>query len=175
MRTTRAGWRWLTTCSILLAIGLMTATPLFAATGPRATGGGTFQESNQDETAPEQTSTFAFNAITHKNGTVTGHLKYHWRAEGTTWRVDIDCLQVVGNQAALGGTLTDIQGTPSDENFFEGQTVIFFVQDNGQGGAASPDRISDVYYNAPTCDILPLPQGPGRFEFPLNGNIQVQT
>jgi hypothetical protein len=161
----------------LAIIGLCTlalTTPVFAASGPRVSGGGTFEETGQ--TGQIQTSTFTFNAITQGNGRVAGHLVYHWRAENTTWHVDINCLQVVGNQAALGGTLTKVIGTPSDPNFFEGQEVLFVVQDNGEGGSAPPDSVTNVFYNAPPCDLpglFPLPPFV-TFDFPISGNIQVQ-
>jgi hypothetical protein len=57
--------------------------------------------------------------------------------------MNISCLSVDGSDAWLGGTVTQSH----DESVLPVGTHWFFrVQDNGQGEAAPPDRISYFYY-----------------------------
>lgn len=127
----------------------------------RATGGGTTLELGEK-------STFTFNAIEHKNGTVNGHLVYQFRGGDVGIHMRIDCLNIILNQATLSGTVTKVTGTPP-AFIFEGQKGVFKVQDNGEGAAAPPDLISDLFlFAGATCNVpFPFPY------LPIDGNIQV--
>lgn len=128
---------------------------------PRASGGGTTVELGQK-------STFVFNAIQHKDGTVNGHLTYQVRILDIGVHMDIDCLNIIGNQATLSGTITKVTGD-APSFIFEGQKGVFKVVDNGEGGDSPPDLISDVIlFPAATCNV----PGPAPY-LPIDGNIQV--
>jgi len=115
-----------------------------AGNGPSATGSGHFS-------AGGALRTFAFNAITHGDGTVTGQAQVNNRGiPGTTPGTDhinVDCLQVVGNTAYVSGTITH-----SSNASLVGDSGVFSVRDNGQGAKSPPDQISLVYF------YLPFPQ-----------------
>lgn len=128
---------------------------------PRASGGGTTVELGEK-------STFTFNAIQLKDGTVNGHLVYQIRGVDINIHMDIDCLNIIGNQATLSGTVTKVTGT-APGFIFEGQKGVFKVVDNGEGGDAPPDLISDVFLFANARCSVPFP-----FPYlPVDGNIQV--
>ena len=92
---------------------------------PSATGGGTTEELGEK-------STFVFNAVQHKDGTVTGHLVYQFRGADNTIKMDIDCLNIIGTQATMSGTVTKVTGD-APAFIFEGQKAVFKAQDNGEG------------------------------------------
>jgi hypothetical protein len=141
------------------------ATPASAGGNPSATGGGTAEEL-------DATSTFTFNAVQHKNGTVNGHLVYHFRAFDISIHMDIDCLAVTGNRAVLSGKVTKVSGDTEPFPFiYVGQDGVFQVEDNGEGGGAPPDLFSDVNLDPGlTCNnSLPEPY------IPISGNIQVEA
>jgi hypothetical protein len=161
MGRARAGLSLTTMVSVLLTIGVLYTTPVFAAGNPSATGGGTTVEGGEK-------STFTFNAIQHKNGTVSGHLVYHFRAADFSFHMDIDCLRIIGNHAVIGGTVTKVTG-PAPPYIFEGAPAVFEVEDNGEGSAAPPDLISDVFFEVPTCQIFNA-----QPYLPIDGNIQVK-
>ncbi len=133
-----------------------------ASGNPRATGGGTAQEGTEK-------STFTFNAIRHNNGTVNGHLVYQFRLGDFGIHMSIDCLNIIDNQATLSGTVTHVSGTPP-AFIFVGQKAVFKVEDNGQGGGAPPDLISDVFLFAGATCNNPFPV----VYLPVDGNIQVR-
>ena len=128
---------------------------------PRATGGGTTEELGEK-------STFVFNAVQHKDGTVNGHLIYKLRGADVSIHMDIDCLNIIGNQATMSGTVTKVTGD-APAFIFEGQRAVFKAQDNGEGGDAAPDLISDLFlFTGATCNNpFPVPY------LPIDGNIQV--
>src|SRR5215470_10249248 len=121
---------------IVLITFSMPVTSVAAKGNPSANGGGTTIEGGIK-------STFVFNAVMLKNGSVNGHLVYHFREGTVTIYMKIDCLNIMGNKAALSGTVTKLTGTPKPFEFV-GQKAVFTVVDNGQGKGASPDLISDV-------------------------------
>jgi hypothetical protein len=140
---------------------LAISTSAASSGNPRATGGGTTVELGEK-------STFTFNAIQHNDGTVNGHLVYNLRGSDISIKMDIDCLNIIGNQATLSGTVTQVTGT-APSFIFEGQKAVFKVEDNGEGGAAPPDLISDLFlFAGATCNVpFPVPY------LPIDGNIQV--
>jgi hypothetical protein len=106
-------------------------------------GGGSFEELGS-------TTTYTFNAVQHNNGITNGHLILHFRAAASSMYVEIDCLRLFGdNKATMGGVITKLYGKedmgfPPPPFIFVGGRVSFTVQDNGEGGSASPDLLSDI-------------------------------
>ena len=154
-------------CSVLLGVlliaGLVIAMPASAAGNPSATGGGTAQELGE-------TSTFTFNAIQHHDGAVNGHLVYHIRAFNLSFDMDIDCLTITGNRAVLSGKVTKVRGDTDPFPFiYVGQDGVFQVKDNGEGGEAPPDLISDVNLDP---GVVCTGSRPDLY-IPMSGNIQV--
>jgi hypothetical protein len=137
-----------------------------APRNPRATGGGTTVEGGKK-------STFVFNAIKLPNGSVQGHLVYQVRCCDTIIQMDIDCLKIVGNKAIMSGVVKKVGGNPPFY-VFVGAQAVFQVQDNGEGGDAPPDQISDLEFrpNGASCNDLHHPP-PGVY-LDIDGNIQVQ-
>jgi hypothetical protein len=147
----------------LLLTALMFTTSAAPAGSPRATGGGTTEEDGEK-------STFVFNAIQNKNGTVNGHLVYTTRYDNIRTKMDIDCLNIVGNNAIMSGVITEVKGDNIPAFIFVGQRAEFQVEDNGEGGDDAPDLISNLNLgpNASCNLIAPTPY------LPIDGNIQVQ-
>jgi hypothetical protein len=167
--------------TVLLVIGPVAIMPATAAGNARATGGGTFEEENF--TGEVGKSTFTFNAIQHTNGSVSGHLEYNFRGIDVTFKAKIDCLDISGNQAVIGGRISKAATIElpdgSTLEIPKGTQVVFAVADNGQGGGASPDLVSDVrvdvLFEGPDChqpSPAPIPRVPTH---PISGNIQVQA
>lgn len=129
---------------------------------PSASGGGTAMELGSK-------STFTFNAVEHKDGSVNGHLVYHFRASDITIHMDIECLNIVGNRATLSGTVTSVNGNTTGFPFIvEGAKAAFSVEDNGEGNAANPDKVSDLLFGVPTCAGMIPPY------IVISGNVQVK-
>jgi len=112
--------------------------------------------------------TFSFQAMTRKDGTVTGSATLHNRNSDTFIKLDINCLRVVENTAYLSGIITK-SSNPS----FEGRLGLFQVVDNGEGANDPPDQISLVFiypestlFNCNSFDDFPLNTIEG-------GNVQV--
>jgi hypothetical protein len=104
------------------------------------TGGGSFEELGS-------TTTYTFNAVQHGNGITNGHLILHFRAAGGSMYVKIDCLRLFGdNKATMSGVITKLYGVTEGAPpfIFLGGRVSFTVQDNGEGGSASSDLVSDI-------------------------------
>jgi hypothetical protein len=80
--------------------------------------------------------TFSFNAITHRNGVVTGRAKVNNRSTGTVIHMTIDCLNFVAPDTVL------VSGTigKSTMSSLVGQTGIFEAQDNGKGRHEARDK-----------------------------------
>lgn len=128
------------------------------------TGGGTAEELGE-------ISTIVFNAVKKSDGSVTGHLVYHDRAEDVTFEADINCVTIDGNQARLTGILTKTFGPNADQSIPVGSMVTFFVMDNGEGNGAPPDQVSNLYY---TTNVLCNVMRPDLIYIPINGNIQIK-
>ena len=150
--------------AVLLVAILAAATSVAAAGNPSATGGGTTEEAGKK-------STFVFNAIEHKDGTVNGHLVYQFRGADVFIHMDIDCLNIFGNQAVLSGTVTKVTGTGANlfPFIFVGAPATFQVEDNGEGNNAPPDQISDLFFGVPDCHNFTT-----TTYLPISGNIQVK-
>jgi len=147
----------------LLLSALIFTTNASPVGNPRATGGGTTEEVGEK-------STFVFNAIKKNDGTVNGHLVYQFRGDNSSFKMKLDCLTIVGNNAIMSGVITQIEGDNLPPSFFVGQRAEFQVEDNGEGGDDPPDLISDlIIFPGANCGLrAPTPY------LPIDGNIQVQ-
>ena len=101
---------------------------------------------------------FSFSARKYADGTVDGELQLNSRGFDVFVHIKIDCLRVVGNDAFMSGTITN-----SNNPLFEGRSVIFNVEDNGEGANSLPDRISLVGI------------APAGVQINCNSNIVLQT
>jgi hypothetical protein len=132
-----------------------------------ATGSGQFVINGQQRT-------FAFTAIKHADGRVTGMSQLVRRfpvGPDARFHVEVTCLRVVGNHAWIGGI---VRSTSLAD--FDGTEAAFQVEDNGEGRNDPPDLISfegvgglpgyaEEYCNTMAPDDL----------FPITGgNIQVR-
>jgi hypothetical protein len=131
-----------------------------------ANGGGTTVEGTEK-------STFVFNAVQQIDGSVVGHLTYHFRSADVTFHMQNDCLNIVGNSAVITGTVTMVTGT-SLPFIVPGARGIFKVQDNGEGNADPPDLISDVIIYPPMSMIDCRVTNVGNPYLPIDGNIDVK-
>jgi hypothetical protein len=153
-----------TAVAAAFALSVVVAPMASAAGNSSATGGGTTEEGGAK-------STFVFSAVQQKNGAVTGNLVYHVRAWDLTIMMDLDCLMVVGNAAAISGVVTKV--SPEGLGVYTGEQGLFYVVDNGQGANAAPDLLSDLYLGpGASCDLGFIP-GYDPY-IPVSGNIQVR-
>ncbi len=124
-------------------------------------------------------TTYEFNAVQHRDGTTTGHILLKFRAADGSNYIKVDCLRLFGdNKATMSGVITQFRIGPhavdslhAPPYIFIGGRVSFTVQDNGAGGSASPDLVSDIGVldvNVPaSCsDEWPV-------YLPLDGNVQI--
>src|SRR5258706_11285098 len=110
----------------------------------------------------EGTRNIEFNAKINPNGSVSGDLKFTGplsvpdqdvdgdgtgdpSATATTLslRVDVDCLKVDGNRAALGGVVKE-----SNVGAYIGRRMLLTVEDGGEGHNAAPDRYTWGQYRS---------------------------
>ena len=140
----------------LWVILFVCALPLFADSGPSTNG-------SFDFAAASGPLAFEFNARLLNNGstqgemTVTGSVDLPDQdvdGEGVgsgagvvdvSMTVNVDCLVVNGNRAALSGEVTE-----SSVGAYVGRRAIMAVEDNGEGKNAEPDRFTWGFYGSPT-------------------------
>ena len=110
-----------------------------------------------------------FSAIRQTDGTVTGTATVHDVSAGVTAKIDVNCLNVVGNTATISGVVTS-----SNEPTLVGFEGIFQVVDNGEGGNAPPDFMSLANFYAVGTGVDCLV--PAEYDLvPLqSGNVQVR-
>ncbi len=109
------------------------------------------------------------------DGSARGNFHWQWRSRDPAGRifVKVSCLTVVGNEAWMVGQASQA-GNPNNVGLWMG----LYVQDNGEGGNAAPDRIAQSW-------IGPNPVGAQEFctgtptDLPRTrdveiGNIQVR-
>jgi hypothetical protein len=175
IRKRAASLRLLTAAVILT--GSLTAAAL-AADGSSAGGHG-------NTISGGELRTFSFSVVRHANGTVTGNVQVKDRALDVRVHSIIDCVKFeAGNRAIMSGPITE---SSDPALVVPGRIAVFGVEDNGEGAAAAPDRITTVPDFAPpkSCDeftfvgdTLREIVNPGvtvRVLVPIsNGNIQVQ-
>lgn len=116
---------------------------------------------------------YGFQAQIDAYGDVKGKAVFQFRPQEARFFGDITCLQVNGNDAWLGGELTqvDAEGFPPLPIFF-----VWQVRDNGQGAAADSDQVSVLLLSlnpdfADRCTTEPV--SPAPLIDLTNGNIKV--
>ena len=115
--------------------------------------------------------TFSFVAQQDESGNTVGMAQVNNRLVGEMFHLDVDCLNVIGDLAIVSGVIT----RHTDEHAI-GLTGIFAVVDGGEGAAAPPDLITQVFFFQPgvlTCSDLG-PDDAAPFLVPIEaGNVQV--
>ncbi|MGI8599747.1 MAG: hypothetical protein ACR2KB_10870, partial [Chitinophagaceae bacterium] len=133
-------------------------------------GGGTIDELGA-------TTTYTFHAVQKRNGETSGHFLFHFRAVKGSMYVKLDCLRLFGdNKATMSGVITKIYGRGLLEGepppfIYVGGRVSFTVQDNGEGGSAPSDLISDI------GELIPGTPASCNDEWPLylsGVNVQIK-
>ena len=82
--------------------------------------------------------TLSFGAFNHGEGNFTGQATFIDEAAKTRVTIDVECINVNGNIATVGGTVQK----STNPSFISGTAVSFIVQDNGEGAGALPDAFS---------------------------------
>src|SRR4029453_18329604 len=142
-----------------------------AGTGPSASGHGTILLQDTDgRTVRRQ---FSFSARQLPDGTVQGNAVIHNPSFDPKYdaHFDITCLQVVGNRASFGGSVTKSSDPVFNDEF---DAAFFTVFDNGEPGAVN-DTISEVFFDnvvePSACQFI------GADDFPQEpieaGNVRV--
>ena len=151
--------RTLLVCAVVAAVGAGTAA---AAVLASASGSGHILFATNNEF-------ITFSAMKQTDGTVSGTAVVHDVSAGVTAKIDVNCLNVVGNTATISGVVTS-----SSEPTLVGFEGIFQVVDNGEGANAPPDFMSLANFYAvgtgSDCTV------PGEYDLvPLrSGNVQVR-
>jgi len=107
------------------------------------------------------TRNIEFNAQLHPNGSASGDLKFTGplsvpdqdvdgdatgdpsASSSLSIRVDVDCLRVQGNRAAIGGLVRE-----SSVSAYVGRRMLLTVEDGGEGANAEPDRYTWGQYRS---------------------------
>jgi hypothetical protein len=124
-------------------------------------------------------TTYEFNAVQQGNGKATGHILLKFRAAGGSLWVQVDCLRLFDkNKATLSGVITKVMASPhANPDFppppfiYVGGRVSFTVQDNGEGGAATPDLVSDI--GVVNMNVTASCTDEMDTYLPLSGNVQI--
>jgi hypothetical protein len=137
--------------------------------GPSASGHANF-------TIDGSLRTFSFNAVTHRDGTVTGSAQANNRATGVKIHMNVDCLRLLPN--GRGAIMSGLVARATDPTLL-GLTAVFVAEDNGEGAGAPPDRLTLLFgftQGLVTC-THPVETDP-TFETDLRltmeGNLQVR-
>jgi hypothetical protein len=150
--------------------------PSAAAQGvaEQVTGGGQFQHPTFGWV------TFAFTAVRHKDGSVSGRFTQHQPAFGFTYAGDVTCFAVdqVNHRAWIGGVLT--QSNDPDPITEIGDEAWFRVLDNGPQ-SADPDRSTffgfegggGIVTSEEYCELKIWPDGNARTWPVERGNIVI--
>ena len=145
---------------------------LLKGSGPSATGQGRFSGTNR---------VFAFNAVTHPDGSVSGQGQLTYTHNGNDVKIHfaIDCISVSGDEATISGTVTNSNVFPE----YVGGPCWFKVKDNGEGSNASPDEMTFFLFctsddtedpcTTLTCNV-DHESDAGGLQPIENGNIQVK-
>ena len=124
-------------------------------------GGGTVQYSGT-------LNTHAFTVRIDADGQVRGQAEFQLRFIDATVHAELNCLEVVGNDAWIGGTITH-SSNPAVVG--PGLGILFRVQDNGEGDGSPADMTSPLVWGAvPLCNTTP----PMSLIEWTNGNVRVK-
>lgn len=168
-------------CGVALLLSFLVVPASFAASDDASsiTGGGTFIVGDNLK------GHFSFNAITHRDGSVTGHLTLRdpevvpdqdvdrngeqdseALSDGVELTVDLDSVAVHGKRAALSGVITN-----ATKQRYLGLRMIVTVEDNGEGDNAEPDKITWGLYQRVTPRLVADAENPDAGEFPVGMQI----
>jgi hypothetical protein len=115
--------------------------------------------------------TFSFAARMDADGTATGMAQVDNRTVNEMFLLSVDCINIVGSIAIVSGVIT----RHTDINAV-GLTGIFAVRDSGEGLAAPPDLVTQVFFFRPdvlSCaDLGPVDAAPFLVAIEA-GNVQV--
>jgi len=148
----------------LVLFSLAVGAAAVAQVGHSAKGSGTIQFASNREH-------ISFSALQRPDGTASGSAEVHDISAGVNVRIEVDCLNVIGNVATISGIVTKSSNPASVPEGYEG---IFQVVDNGEGNDAPPDLMSQVNFfevgTGTDCHF------PGEFDLvPIeHGNVQVE-
>jgi hypothetical protein len=115
---------------------------------------------------------FTFHALEQPDGSAQGSFKVVL-ANGLFFEADVTCLAVAGNTGWVGGLIRASNAAA----VIIGSVSTFYVIDNGEASAASPDIVSNAVFNgaagadAAFCAARPLALPPLTV---TQGNVQVQ-
>jgi hypothetical protein len=162
----------------IIAVGLVllgcdaptTAPTALRATGVRANSNGNgvlhrVSVGSHDFSDPGVDANFSLIALQMGDGSVTGQWSDQFGHGNGGLHVDVNCLEVSGNQAWISGVAT----SASSADFLVGRPVITRVVDNGTSANDPPDEISfstfgDVggtfnCHTRPNLQLFPLSGG----------------
>ena len=147
---------------VLSTILLLSTVALFAQNnGPAANGDFVFSSGGNAQS-------FQFNARIKNNGSTDGTINYSGTVdfqeqdvdgEGTgpgsgltvvSLTVDVDCLNISGNRASIGGVIED-----SNVASLIGHRALLAIEDGGEGVNAAPDRFTWGLYGTPDLTWVP--------------------
>lgn len=112
---------------------------------------------------PGEDANFSLVAIEHGDGSVSGQWSDQFGNPEGGIHVDVDCVNVIGNQAWISGVVTSGTYLGSDVT---GSPVITQVADNGTNANDPPDEISYSFIGdatsclaAPSLPLFPITNG----------------
>ncbi len=162
MRTRRA---WAQTVAVLTLVGVAAGVGPASSSEVQASATGAGHRISGGELR-----SFSFAAVRQSDGTVTGQAHVYPRSLDAFAQISIDCLSFPEpNIAHMSGTVT----FTSDPTVFKlDEYVHFAVQDDGEGLAAEPDRITGIPENQPVrCDEGAPPAPLNQI---LRGDVRVE-
>jgi len=139
------------------------------------TGGGTFVVGDNLK------GHFNFNAITHEDGSVTGKVSLRnpegapeqdvdgtgepgleGLPDGVDLAAEVDSLNINGNRATLSGVIRQ-----SSAQRYVGLRMILTIEDNGEGNAETPDKITWGFYQRVTERLVTDFENPEAGAYPV--------
>ena len=136
--------------------------------GAVVTGGGQY-------TGGFGSTTVTVHAVRHADGTITGQYQQRNPDLGLRLHGSVDCVSTSGNRVFVSGIISNVQN-PGITGIPEGAVFMLFVEDNGEGASAPPDRISPFIYGVPpfSCTNAAIQDFLAARTDPLeSGNFQV--